>query len=84
MKKPQDPKLVALMAAKGMTARDIGNKAGIHAATIWRISTGASIPSTQVADAIALALGVDRADLFPITSKHTRRTLRTIAAEVAQ
>ncbi len=52
-----------LMAAKGITARDLAAKAGVAAATIYRVISGANT-SIYMAQQIASVLGCTLDDIF--------------------
>lgn len=58
---PQDPSLMALRLAAGLTLRDVEERAGVPYASYRRLESGLNRrgPTSAVVDAVAAALGVD-------------------------
>ena len=81
MKRPQNQKLAAAMAAKGISKREIATAASINPSSLWRLATGDCKPSIPVAKAIANALNVEVSDIFEKTStRYLRARIKSAKA----
>lgn len=68
--------LVPLLAARGWTDTDLAERAGLDRAHVNQIKNGRALPTVATALALARALGLPVATVFPPGSAAARRPSR--------
>ena len=58
---------------RGLSLRELGEKAGVSYVTIQRIEAGKTSPTVALLEKVAEALGVNVRDLFPLEKRRKRR-----------
>jgi transcriptional regulator with XRE-family HTH domain len=58
---------------RGLSTRDLGERAGVQFSTVHRIEAGRMSPTVAMLEKLAKALGIDVRDFFPPPKRRQRK-----------